>query len=350
MPTLYTRPFALRYRTNCCSQSGILIVLVAASTIVISFVIAYTAGVDGFYAKSSSYYEQPSITYTHSYFLQLSGTQSARPNDLNIPSEEWSTGYMNSAGWVNMNLNGGDGAQELRVPVVKSIEVDENRDGKFDYLDLELTVPMADDEMINRFRLMLEFKVRLMKGVPLTVRSLSIIDIESSSSLWKANLNGELNLIQNELIAYSNRHQNMLEGSVLNTTRVGERETKMHSDEWKWERILEEYQRRNVRTVVTYPPPTLMHPRSRAQPFTFTLRLTYPAQLIRYVPSLQETLLKAWIQYFAVAWLIGTITHRLVVFAVKYHLIRTEMAVDRVPTADLKRTNGDFGRFKMGFL
>lgn len=105
-----------------------------------------------------------------------------------------------------------------------------------------------------------------------------------------------------------------------------------------------------VRTVVTYPSPTLVHPRARAQPFTFTLRLTYPAQLIRYIPSLQETLLKAWIQYFAVAWLIGTITHRLVVFAVKYHLIRTEMAVDRVPTADMKRTNGDFGRFKMGFM
>ena len=66
-----------------------------------------------------------------------------------------------SFGWSTMSNFNALLDDRLRTPTIKSTETDWNRDGKLDYIDLNIEVPLKEKETIYGINLYLAFDVRL---------------------------------------------------------------------------------------------------------------------------------------------------------------------------------------------
>lgn len=90
------------------------------------------------------------------------------------------------------NLYGND----LRIPLFKSAELDDNRDGKTDRLEMSFQVPLAPTEMISGVTALTYYNVQLKNKVKYIFDAVSVIDYDSSSFISQLDVDGDLMLRQ----------------------------------------------------------------------------------------------------------------------------------------------------------
>lgn len=153
MPVIHTEPFARRYVAPLCSFACLAVAVIVVATLILPFVIAYSSR--AFWLKENSYREQPTVSFKHSLVLLLGGSTSSSGATVRLPFQlAWSTDpqYNRVANTV------------VRTPVVKTADVDEDRDGKNDYFQFTISMPAYPGENIHEARLAFFFDYTLQPG------------------------------------------------------------------------------------------------------------------------------------------------------------------------------------------
>lgn len=132
--------------------------------------------------QERAFREQPDVHFRHELMYQAQGASYLT----------WSTG-------ANYNrLNQG----HVRIPVVKSREVDENGDGLRDRLELELSLPLMDNESVTRFSLVLGLDYHLREFVDLRMQGIVYIDYTGSPNGARLSVDGPLHFRQRDALPH----------------------------------------------------------------------------------------------------------------------------------------------------
>lgn len=84
----------------------------------------------------------------------------------------------------------------LRAPILRSAEVDVNRDGRVDRLEMAVQLPLAKNEKITSVTSLVFFDVKLNSIAKYTFDAVSFINYEAGSAMGKLEIDGDLLLRQ----------------------------------------------------------------------------------------------------------------------------------------------------------
>ncbi len=140
MYTVFSQPVLKLYQVSLCSKATVFYIAATILTFVPPLLIAFRS--QGFWQKIDTYQEQPDVHFQHELVILIEASDPDK-----------------SFGWSTMaNLNQLLG-ERLATPSIKSRETDWNRDGKLDYIDLEIEI--ATEEPVYGVQVYLLFDVRL---------------------------------------------------------------------------------------------------------------------------------------------------------------------------------------------
>merc|ERR1712223_599595 len=94
---------------------------------------------------------------------------------------------------------------QARVPTLKSFETDDNRDGKLDRLDFELTMPLTQDENVYGIKLFILFDVKLHQYSAVNLEGLAFTTSTTGLSATGISVTGDLSIIQKQPFAHAGR-------------------------------------------------------------------------------------------------------------------------------------------------
>lgn len=99
--------------------------------------------------------------------------------------------YFSTSPFVNSLFS-----SDLRTPIFRSAEMDDNRDGITDRLELSVQLPVSSTEKITGFTTLVYFDVQLNSVAKYLVDSVIFINYESGSPIGKLNIEGDMKLRQ----------------------------------------------------------------------------------------------------------------------------------------------------------
>jgi len=82
--------------------------------------------------------------------------------------------------------------ETLRIPLFQSAELDDNRDGRTDRLELGIQMPLAPDECIYSLNSIVYFDVKFETVAKYEFDAVSYINFESTSCITKVDIDGDL--------------------------------------------------------------------------------------------------------------------------------------------------------------
>lgn len=83
-------------------------------------------------------------------------------------------------------------SSSLRIPVLNSIELDDNMDGVTDRLELSIRMPISSTEKITGISLLTYFDITINGKARLLIDAVSFINYDSSKSMSKLRIDGDL--------------------------------------------------------------------------------------------------------------------------------------------------------------
>lgn len=87
-------------------------------------------------------------------------------------------------------------ADSLRTPIIRSAEIDNNRDGRMDRLEIAVQLPLANNEKIISMSSLVYFDVQLNSIAKYTFDAVSFANYEAGSAIGKLEMEGDLLLRQ----------------------------------------------------------------------------------------------------------------------------------------------------------
>jgi len=215
------------------------------------------------------------VHFKHQFVLLLQGSS---PNSM--------LGYST---FQNLNMLMGD---KLRLPIVKSNEVDHNEDGKKDLLNMEIQVPLGNTESVNIIQLLLFLDYKLHKFASLQMECMAYVSHYSPVGGAEYLVEGQLKLLQKYPLPHKGHY------TKYNTPIIDS--TSLNTDTYELSNIFAAYQRRNVSTDFVGRYPVWKSGRAAGSPFTVKVKVHYPEETINYRPGFWQLIKMAWIQYVAI--------------------------------------------------
>ncbi|XP_004226312.4 transmembrane protein 231-like [Ciona intestinalis] len=270
---VYSIPIVNRYKTSICSKAALYILCSLVLTFIPPLLIAYRS--QGFWMTTNTYEEQPSVRFKKQVLLIL---------DTQQPGEflAWST-YSNFNNILQDNL---------RIPLVTSIETDNNGDGKLDQLNFTAQVPLSTSEYVTSLQLLLFFDYRLFRMSTFQMESLAYIRHSSISTGSSFTSFGELKLHQKTPL----RHRGV--DVRYNTSIVDS--ASLSASTYDLTNIFSSYTQRNITTIFPNNYPVWKSGRGATQPFTIQVIIDYPTETITYQPGFWELIKWGWVQYVTI--------------------------------------------------
>lgn len=181
---VFSHPVRHVYKASLCSSAVFTRLLGFLIIVICPLLVAYRT--NGFWLKTVAYRETPQVTFKHQFLLLL---------HTNSPTELI---FWSSYPWLNSLVS-----ENLRVPTVRSIEADGNRNGVADSLQFHLSMPLAKNENVLGLRCFLIFDYRLELHSRFQMETLMELEksgyASGSSGLQIA---GDLRLFQREPLQY----------------------------------------------------------------------------------------------------------------------------------------------------
>eukprot|EP00833_Pecoramyces_ruminatium_P000429 jgi/Orpsp1_1/1174461/evm.model.c7180000050216.1 len=181
-----------------------------------------------FWLKENTYRVQPQVSFKHDLILLVEGIIEGTN-----PIESFSYVYGTYPGYNNFYKS------FVRVPMIKTSEIDTNRDLLNDYMKFEISMPMYKNESVYRTRVAFVYDYQI-PNFPLIMESLGILDLTSPISGSEVSVDGELLFKQNNLLQMGTI-RNKYNVPCLNFTSAWD----YNIYKWSWENIIEEYMDRN---------------------------------------------------------------------------------------------------------
>lgn len=292
MFNIYNELVTRKYHTHFWSFATIFYICVGVITYVGPLLIAYYSL--GFWLKESTYREQPEVRFKHDLILVLQGTSTV-------------LGYSTYNNFNTILRN------RLRTSTIKSQEVDENSDGRYDYLEFTLEMPINANEDVRSVQLLLFFHYKLHKYSSVELESLAYLHYDSGISGSSFYTDGDLLLKQKNPLSHKGSFTKFNTG-IVDRTNTDVNTLNLHS-------ILTNYQARNLTTDFIGRYPSWISGKSST--FKIQTKIYYPEQTIIYRPGFWQLLKHAWIQYLAILFIFMFIFGHVKSFIYENRLVAT---------------------------
>eukprot|EP00600_Ochromonadales_sp_CCMP1393_P008389 CAMPEP_0174970734 /NCGR_PEP_ID=MMETSP0004_2-20121128/9571_1 /TAXON_ID=420556 /ORGANISM="Ochromonas sp., Strain CCMP1393" /LENGTH=280 /DNA_ID=CAMNT_0016220545 /DNA_START=32 /DNA_END=871 /DNA_ORIENTATION=+ len=271
---LYRRYYASAFSGACCYAFAFGFIL-----IFLPLIIAYNSG--RFWLKEDIIYEQPKVAYRYQSIIQMSGSSDGTP--LNI--------FYSTSPTIN-KLNSGN----LRVPLFQSAELDDNRDGYTDRIEIGVQMPLAPTESVNGFTALVYINTQLDAKPRYIFDAISYANYESVSSMRQLSMDGDLLLRQSWPLTVKGGFRSPYENDPLI-----ELDTGVSAKDVSISSIMQRYNGRNLTMVyrsnyeqVTQRATSVATDHSSVPYFNATLTIRVPFQPIRFSPPVSDVLKNAW--------------------------------------------------------
>ncbi|XP_045603970.1 transmembrane protein 231 [Procambarus clarkii] len=266
---VHERPLVVTHTAATCSRASLVWLLCVLLTTVTPLLLVYRSS--GLWITEAENREQADVRFKHQV-LVITDTSSG--------PVVWST---NSA--FNSLMG-----NYLRVPLIKSQEVDRNHDGIQEGLEFTLTLPLLSSEFIYGTTLLLIFDYRLHKMCEVVVEGLGLLQHSSAVPISAIYTRTDLQLHQRRPLPYSGMH------TLYNTSVLPSSSTS--AKDWKLQNILSNYWERNLTTHFGNSYTSVQTGESDS--FTIDLSINYPEQKFSYIPGIWFIMKWAWVQYLSV--------------------------------------------------
>ncbi|XP_056595910.1 transmembrane protein 231 isoform X2 [Triplophysa dalaica] len=282
----YSHSALIRYKTNIFTRATLFVVVVLSLTYISPLLVAYRS--QGFWLKRSTYEEQPVIQFQ--YDMILIGATNTAGNYV-----AWST-------FPNFNRLVGD---SLRIPSISVQEEDRNQDGKSDFLNLQINIPLKPEEQMLSIQLLLTFSYQLFRMSTVAMQTLVFVQHSSSVPGSQLFISADLRLHQRTPLPHRGVH------AVYNVSVIDA--SSPFASSYDLANIIGLYQKRNFWTVG----------RAANTPFQIRTQINYPVDTITYRPGFWETVKFAWIQYVSVLLIFLWIFQHIQTFVFQNQVIPT---------------------------
>jgi transmembrane protein 231 len=278
--------------------------------IFLPLIIAYNSY--DFWWKQAYILEQPAASYRYVTVLQWSGYNSDTMQPISF--------YYSTSPFLNSLFS-----SNLRTPVFRSAELDENSDGRTDRLEISAQLPVSSNEKITGLSSLIYFDVKLNSIAKYLTDSVLFVSFESGSAMANLQVEGDMKIRQTwPLSSYGGYKTPYQNDPLFPSFTFGS-----SASEFYIENIMRKNNARNLSFVFQ---PTLQYVSQRAgQGQTFTnssIIIRIPQQPIVYTPPLSAVLKFAWIQYMSFFIVVAFLLYQINSFVFENKLLPTYAAYD----------------------
>lgn len=309
MVVIHVSPHTTKYVAGRCSWAYFWWLACWCGSIIAPYFIAYH--MNGLWLKEAVRVQQPRARFKHSVIVALEGTKKIGNDVLAGYHWHWSTESSVNA------LFGSD----VRVAEVSSVEVDDNRDGKPDTVEVTVAVPLLDGENIHQASAALFFNYTLDDYVTMDMEGMAYVQGGSAlagSRLW---VSGDLRFRQLGAIVYMTPHT-LYRGSVINAANP-------RINDVLFPTMLGNYAQRNLTTFIGNEQQVWTAGDGGSADglnrFEIVVRLKIPDEQVRYIPGFWETVKKAWVQYLAIFFVARYFIGKIEIFLHEYSVVETSV-------------------------
>ena len=279
----------------------------------------------GFWYKEGTYYEQPKVNYRYQTIVEMHGSNS---NSAGTGVTAPFSLYFSSTPDLN-KLH----TSQLRSPVMKSAEFDDNHDGINDRIEITMTMPLQSTEEVTSFNGMVLFDVVLEERARVQFDSSATFSYNSGSSISSVNLAGDVMLRQTWPLSVRGAQKSPYAGNPLLPVSFTDYTS---ADQYSIGSISEHMSSRNFSTATKYTYVTATHATSALaadlgttlKVFTATMQLRIPQQVVWFTPGVSETFKWAWMQYLSMFVVVWFILNRVSSFVFGHQLLYTRNTPD----------------------
>ncbi|GLH16793.1 Transmembrane protein 231 [Gryllus bimaculatus] len=261
-----------RHKTTICSSASVFIVVISLLIILGPFLLVYRS--NGFWLRTSAYREQPEVHFKYQYVLIIETEQFNNPLICSTFSYLRSTDH-----------------NEGHCAIVKSREIDNDDDGKYDELSIEFSV-VLESTAIYGIKLLLVFDYKLHAMSSLQMESLGYLQHSAGLPGARFDATADLHLVQRKPLNSYGRDLKYNTSIIANENTLYQR--------FDLSTILKEYGRRRVSTILSNIYSLWTAGLSSDGPFILTVIIHYPEQNFIYRPRFWQVVKWAWMQYISV--------------------------------------------------
>lgn len=261
---VFTQHVTYKYKTTLCSKATIVLVVCSVLATFVPLLISYRS--NGFWLKTDTFQEQPDIKFSHDYLLVL---QTDVPhNSIQCRAQFTLT----------------DNFQ--RHCLFKSHEEDVNHDGKVDFINVNMQVPLLKNESVYSVSLIFTIDFHISSIVQLEMKSL--VPFQYVGALPGASLDAiaDLKFIQKKPVDYR-----IAESIFRSPLLLSDKSLKD---------LFFTYSQRNYSTTLINSYSVWALGRDLEKAFDVKLRIAVPDISIVYRPGFWQVIKWAWIQYVSI--------------------------------------------------
>lgn len=318
MAVIYSKPLFRRFYASRFSAAYLLFIAVALVVIILPFFMAYSASGPNFWSKHKTYLEQPEVAYEYKYIMLLEGTKSAGTAPTSI--------FFSSIAGLNQIFT-----QNLRVPVMRSSEIDEDYDGVYDRLKLSAEMPLLSGEAIYSAKVFVFFKLKLSKWAKMVTRTMGYAAYTSPLAGTSLFLDSDLDFKQTWPLpvrgGFHSPYNTLIDEAAFTPWTNGNQTMQNY-----FPNLIGKYRERNFTTNIdnTYAMWGGMSPAPNdatdlsGRSFNFTMNLRYPESEIIYTPTVSEVLFDAWVRYLALLVVVVYLLDAFLYFVYYHQLVHTQ--------------------------
>eukprot|EP00469_Lotharella_globosa_P017495 CAMPEP_0167825756 /NCGR_PEP_ID=MMETSP0112_2-20121227/9576_1 /TAXON_ID=91324 /ORGANISM="Lotharella globosa, Strain CCCM811" /LENGTH=221 /DNA_ID=CAMNT_0007727965 /DNA_START=284 /DNA_END=949 /DNA_ORIENTATION=+ len=214
------------------------------------------------------------------------------------------------------------GYSNVRIPQVQSLEDDPDLNGRMDFFNLTITMPLQSPEEVYGVSALVFFDVKLIDRVKLDMSALTYISRTSNLAGSKLTVYGDLKFQQ--LYPLSLRgSRTVYDTALLDKANI------LSVEDTQFTTILGDYFARNEslmteRDILYWMP-------GKSDTFTLDIRYRIPKSAVRYVPATSEVLKFSWIQYLAVGVVVYFVVDWALYLTHRFELVDSWKVVENRP-------------------
>lgn len=301
MVEVFSSPLQKRYYAPYISFAWLFRIIYYVALLLIPLLLAHSSR--GFWKKFEFNYEQPLVLFKHKLIYQLEGSTAG---DILA----WST---------IPEYNDVIGKARTRSPSPLTVnEIDQNSDGKNDYIDISLTVPLRNGESVNRFTSILFFDYQLQQYGRVDMEAAIILQAESFLPGQKVTFNGDINFNQVNPLS-SKGIKTVYSGDIIDPTKL---ETLA---DIQMESFITAVNDRN--DTISFNGDSYWKSGGRNS-FDINIRLNIPPTQVVYVPDANEVIKFALVQYLPFFVLIYLLFGLIREFVYSNQIFETRIHID----------------------
>lgn len=331
MVQVYHTPLRRRYYANRCSSAYCFFLLVVTVALCLPFFMAYSASGPSFWLKHATYLEEPVVKYNYKLLLLLEGTQAGGT----LPQ----TLFFSTVAPLNAMSQ-----ENLRVPVLRTQEVDGDLDGVAERLEISAMMPVSNGEAIYSAKLAVFFEYQLRDHAKLIMETMGFLSTSSALAGQSLYVDADLNWHQTWPLSIKGGYSEPYRSEeLLDTDTISPWDGGKGASTIDMATILARYRSRNYTTELNersvlwqgmLPAPALTNGDDGT--FNLTATIRYPIQTITYSPTASEVLFDGWIRYASMLVVVYLALDLICAFVFHHQLVDTYVHTEGVSAAAAK--------------